>query len=938
MYDVFISYSRRDSKFVDKLGDYLEREEITFYRDIEDLPPAVIWRDDLKNAIIDADNILFIVSPDSVDSVYCKMELDFADERKKRLIPIVLHKTDRKKIPKSLSKWQFLKNAANDDAFFRKILKIILKEREWYKQGSDYLRRAENWKADPDAWGFLSREELVAARKWIEDGTRMEQGPVDLQIRYIQESEAFHLREAERVQELYSRALARQLAAQAAVMIDQRGALLELAALLAVESMRRLPTLEGDRAIRKALFLLPKRIGDVDLGKKQKIKLVEFRADGQYIAAFSEDKVVRIWDLISGQKISRFKLGNCRKLLLSPTENHLLALGEFATVWDIRSGQKISQLPEKNIQDAAFSNDGGFLVTIGADKIVRLWDSANWENFAKYQNKEAMQFVAIAPDAKEIITWNQSFAEIFRSPGTAASEIGLDGTIGVTFAYSPDGKHLSQVVSGNYTAALFDIDSRQQILFEERHWHSAFSGDGRFYALASPEWDAHVYDLPSAWQAGHYWEPDRQATMVRKHIRQRVSCRRGNSMRHDDSVKTVALSHTGKYLGTTSRDKTARVWEPIKGREVLRLLEDAEGSLRKLVFQRNEKFICGWGDQGLKTWEITGHRQAVELRHGDAVFDLSFSGDGQFFATVSKDRTCRVWELAGGSEVRRFETKDGFFGQKVALNQDGSKLLLNQNVVFDVATGNPVSQIRQNGEEGLLAVSENWQFVLKVLEDSSLRLFNFENENEVAHLRAKKRKIRNIAMNANASVIAIISENNDLSLWNRHTGKESKNIPLKNKIRKLNFSISGSKLAVLDEKEKECVEIWGTQTNQSIIRIVQEAEVTSASFDDSEAYLVTTSADFSVRIWDLTNGDQIAQFDHDADVVTARFSPDGRYVASAGGRSDRTARLWFWRPEDLIAEACARLSRDLTPEEWETYLGEEVYRPTRQVDKGAEHE
>jgi len=40
------------------------------------------------------------------------------------------------------------------------------------------------------------------------------------------------------------------------------------------------------------------------------------------------------------------------------------------------------------------------------------------------------------------------------------------------------------------------------------------------------------------------------------------------------------------------------------------------------------------------------------------------------------------------------------------------------------------------------------------------------------------------------------------------------------------------------------------------------------------------------------------------------------------------ARVWLWRPEDLIAEACARLPRNLTREEWQQYIGDEPYRPT----------
>ena len=48
----------------------------------------------------------------------------------------------------------------------------------------------------------------------------------------------------------------------------------------------------------------------------------------------------------------------------------------------------------------------------------------------------------------------------------------------------------------------------------------------------------------------------------------------------------------------------------------------------------------------------------------------------------------------------------------------------------------------------------------------------------------------------------------------------------------------------------------------------------------------------------------------------------------ASGSYDGTARVWLWRPEDLIAEACARLPRNLTLEEWQRYIGDEPYRPT----------
>ena len=67
---------------------------------------------------------------------------------------------------------------------------------------------------------------------------------------------------------------------------------------------------------------------------------------------------------------------------------------------------------------------------------------------------------------------------------------------------------------------------------------------------------------------------------------------------------------------------------------------------------------------------------------------------------------------------------------------------------------------------------------------------------------------------------------------------------------------------------------------------------------------------------------------HEDEVWTvAAFSPDGKLLATAS-REDRTARLWLWQPKDLIAEACARLTRNLTQEEWRQYLGAEPYRET----------
>ena len=88
---------------------------------------------------------------------------------------------------------------------------------------------------------------------------------------------------------------------------------------------------------------------------------------------------------------------------------------------------------------------------------------------------------------------------------------------------------------GQYLVTLMETASQQSLLYQDRHWSAAFSQNGKVAALASPEWDAIAYDLPSCSKAGVKLVAGPGAVMNPVDVRGRSSCRPLGTIQHDDS-------------------------------------------------------------------------------------------------------------------------------------------------------------------------------------------------------------------------------------------------------------------------------------------------------------------------------------------------------------------------------------------------------------------
>src|SRR5258708_36482200 len=96
---VFISYSRKDMAFTDRLEAALKSRELEPLIDRSEIHAFEDWWQRIQALIAKADTVIFVLSPDAVASEVCAKEVAFAAALNKRFAPIVLRRRGDHRVP-----------------------------------------------------------------------------------------------------------------------------------------------------------------------------------------------------------------------------------------------------------------------------------------------------------------------------------------------------------------------------------------------------------------------------------------------------------------------------------------------------------------------------------------------------------------------------------------------------------------------------------------------------------------------------------------------------------------------------------------------------------------------------------------------------------------------------------------------------------------------
>lgn len=434
-------------------------------------------------------------------------------------------------------------------------------------------------------------------------------------------------------------------------------------------------------------------------GQASNINAIKFSPNGGKIVAASNDGTVRIWDVKRGRIIRTLKAhsepvlavcftldskriitsakkrmsiwdvdtGHCLKVIKTPAGDvAIISLShdgdKIATtmkdsckiqLWNIKSGECIGILDghEMKVTSAIFCPNGKHILSTSYDKTIRLWDILTghclqiWEGHTDAVDAvtctRTMDSIVSVSDDMTIRVWdNTPYPCLYTLAGHA--------DVITSIAYSPDG-HFLISSSHDKTIRVWNATNGRCLYILEGHtgWvqKAVFSYDGTIILSASTDSTIRL------WNAF-----DGKCLYVFKG--------------HACGVSHLLISPDGKKFVSASDDGTILIWDILTRQLICSIAGQLNMGIRSITLSPGGDTVAFTLEYGTDIFVhdvSTGQRKRVLKGHILAIEKLLFSPDGHILFSASYDKTARLWNMASGQCIRKYEGLPDY-GSPIAIN------------------------------------------------------------------------------------------------------------------------------------------------------------------------------------------------------------------------------------------------------------------------------
>jgi WD40 repeat protein len=965
MSDVFLSYSRKDTGFVREIFESLSAHKREAWIDLHDIDYSSKWWEEICAGIDGADNFVLFVSQNSLESLFCQREIQYALKHNKRIIPFLISPIDQ---PAMFKAWQDnpdlskFENVAHEnwesiqaiqwidytqinevDQGVAALLETVDSDPERVKLHTRLLLRLRDWDSrGRDPSGLLRGEDLALYEQWL--GESLVKGtpphPTDEQAAYITESRrAEDEAEAKRLQR---ERLVRRFRTAAAVL----GGFFILAIVAAIVT-----TGIANRAVMAQQTAVARQGG-----ANTQVAVI-----GQTLTPIPPTLTMVARTVVAGSymieslnlsaeanAILRTEGGNAetaallgirvlRKIYLPSADSALVeALNRLKSVPQVFS-------PRGRVQSVTFSPDGKtFLLGLASSPDnggAELRDTASGNVlWTRPDGPPSINSVAFSPDGKLIVASGSDTTAMLWDAANGKTVRVLKGHTDVVqlAVFSPDNKNVLTLGGGrDLTARLWEIGTGRQIYSVPVGGGNPalfFFPDGQtFFAVDKTHLTSDGQPAGKQGVRGGVMALSPDGGTFVTGIRPTAELRDSGSGQvlrsfsgHTDSIISAAFSKDGKWLITGSRDNTARVWNTASGKLLLLLSANA-GQVNSVAFSPDGTQVLT-GSDSARLWSLivdNPQQQTLSASAGISTFALAPDGKSVLIGDVNGNNG--LWDLTT-SQVRHDFPKRDADVKSVAFSPDGKLVAIpvccdgvNATAeVYEVATWKLLKTFSVKSSQpfvGSLLFSSDSKTLLAANLDDSARLWDVASGKVLRQFNGKD-PLTHPSPGFSPDGKLVVLDGGKL-WWDISTGAQV-NFPGEMNGYRIVFSADGS-LAAIANNPGQPVEVWNVATKQLVKQVSAiNSGVTSLAFSPDNRLLLTGSDDHTARLWEISTGRLLRVFNgHTAAVTGVAFMPDGHRIVTAS--LDGTLRTWITDYNDLVAYACSRVGTDLTPGERDHY-------------------
>ncbi len=157
-----------------------------------------------------------------------------------------------------------------------------------------------------------------------------------------------------------------------------------------------------------------------ELNSKNSDNEPSLSADGKLLATASQDKVVRLWDMVAGAAIKELPGSEDAVLsvAISPDGQAVYSGGmdRKIRVWSVAEGKILREMVTSDpVFGLVVNNEGTRLVSAGYSGMVTVWNLADGSTIASDKKAFGAYAIALSPDGKQILSGHEN-GKIFTRP------------------------------------------------------------------------------------------------------------------------------------------------------------------------------------------------------------------------------------------------------------------------------------------------------------------------------------------------------------------------------------------------------------------------------------------------------------------------------------------------------------------------------------------